>query len=184
MKKLLPIFILLLSSTSFAATNPSIEINTSLGQITLELYPEQAPTTVANFIAYVKKDGFKQSIFHRIINNFMIQGGGENTSGKQLSNLPAIPNESKNGISNQRGTIAMARTGNPHSATRQFFINQKDNTFLDAKSNKWGYTVFGKVTAGMQVVDKIAAVKTNYPDRPIQQVIINNISLKTEPKKQ
>ncbi|MCG6199944.1 peptidylprolyl isomerase [Psychromonas antarctica] len=177
MKQLLSFFLLLISSTTFAANNPSVIIDTSKGQITVELFPDLAPKSVANFLAYVQKDGFKQTIFHRVINGFMIQGGGENESGKKFDSLTAIENESRNGLSNERGTLAMARTSFPHSATRQFFINQKDNTFLDAKNGNWGYAVFGKVTQGMTIVDSIATVKTRGADRPVQAVTINSITL-------
>lgn len=177
MKQLLSLFMLLLSTSTFAASNPTVVMDTSKGEIVIELFPQQAPKTVANFLSYIEKDGFKESIFHRVISGFMIQGGGEDKSGKRLASLAAIENESKNGLSNHRGTIAMARTGNPHSATRQFFINHKDNPFLDAQSHSWGYAVFGKVTSGMDVVDKIATVKTKSADRPVQSVIIKSITL-------
>ena len=177
MKQLLSLFLLLFSISSFAATNPSVVMETSKGEIIIELYPQQAPKTVANFLAYVEKDGFKQTTFHRVIKGFMIQGGGFKESGKRADVLAAIENESKNSLSNQRGTIAMARTPSPHSATRQFFINHKDNPFLDAQGNQWGYAVFGKVTSGMQVVDEIAAVKTNRSDKPLQTITIKSISL-------
>lgn len=177
MNRLLPLLMLFFSVSTFAATNPTIVIDTSKGNITLELYPEKAPKTVANFLAYIQKDGFKNMLFHRVIKDFMIQGGGFEKSGKRADTLPAVVNESKNGLSNKRGSIAMARTGNPHSATRQFFINHKDNPNLDASPNKWGYAVFGKVTTGIEVVDSIARVATGYQDKPNQNVIINSITL-------
>lgn len=177
MKHLLSFFLLLVSTTTFAVTNPSLLMDTSKGQITIELFPQQAPQTVANFLTYVKKDGFNKTIFHRVIEGFMIQGGGFTVSGSRAATIAPIKNESRNALSNVRGTIAMARTNNPHSASRQFFINHKDNVFLDARGNKWGYAVFGKVTSGMDVVDKIAAVKTNHADKPLQSVIINSITL-------
>lgn len=177
MKQLLSLVLVFVSISGFAASNPSVVMETSKGQIIIELYPQQAPKTVANFLAYVQKDGFKKTIFHRVINNFMIQGGGFKESGGRASAFAAINNESTNGLSNKRGTIAMARTGNPHSATRQFFINQKDNTFLDAQGSRWGYAVFGKVTSGLEVVDKIATVKTGRADKPVQDVVINSIAV-------
>ncbi|MFT6984968.1 MAG: cyclophilin family peptidyl-prolyl cis-trans isomerase [Psychromonas sp.] len=176
-KQLLAFFVLLTSTSTFAATNPSVVIDTSKGNIIIELFPDKAPKSVTNFLAYIEKDGFKQTIFHRVINGFMIQGGGENESGKKFDTFAAIENESRNGLSNERGTISMARTSAPHSATRQFFINHKDNAFLDAGSSNWGYAVFGKVTAGMDVVDTIATVQTRGADKPVQTVIINSISL-------
>ena len=168
----------MLSYNAFASQNPTIVMDTSKGQITLELFPEQAPTTVANFLDYIKKDGYKKTTFHRVIHGFMIQGGGFSAeTGSLVATLPAIKNESRNGLSNTRGTISMARTGAPHSASRQFFINHKDNLFLDGNSNKWGYAVFGKVTLGMEVVDTIAKVKTGNADKPLEAVIINSITL-------
>ncbi|ABM02919.1 peptidyl-prolyl cis-trans isomerase, cyclophilin type [Psychromonas ingrahamii 37] len=176
MKHLISIFLLFLSFSVFSDENPTVLMETSQGPIIIELYPTLAPKTVDNFLKYVQTDGFKQTTFHRIINNFMIQGGGFEVSGKKAVTFAAIENESRNGLSNKRGTIAMARTNNPHSATRQFFINHNDNHFLDAQDERWGYSVFGKVIKGMEVVDKIAMVKTGAGDKPIQTVIINRIS--------
>jgi len=177
MKHILSIFLLFISTSVFSNENPNLLMETSEGKIVIELYPQQAPKTVANFLEYVQKDGFKKTTFHRVINNFMIQGGGFEVSGNPAATLTAIENESRNGLSNQRGTISMARTNSPHSATRQFFINHKDNDFLNAQGNNWGYSVFGKVTTGMDVVDKIATVKTGRGDKPVQDVIINSIYL-------
>jgi cyclophilin family peptidyl-prolyl cis-trans isomerase len=175
MKHLLSFFLLFLSTSALANTNPNVVMETSEGPIIIELYPTLAPATVANFLKYVQTDGFKQTTFHRIINNFMIQGGGFEVSGKKAATFAPIENESHNNVSNERGTIAMARTNNPHSATRQFFINHKDNSFLDAQGKHWGYSVFGKVVKGMEVVDKIATVKTGAGDKPMQAVIINSV---------
>lgn len=169
-------FVLLLSSHLVLAANPNIIIDTNKGKMTLELYPDKAPITVANFKRYIKQDQFQGTIFHRVINNFMIQGGGFLSSGQRASTFPPIQNESVNGLSNARGTISMARTNDPHSATRQFFINQKDNDFLNARGTQWGYTVFGKVTSGMEVIDAIANVPKK-ADKPLQDVIINSITL-------
>ncbi|WP_022940243.1 peptidylprolyl isomerase [Psychromonas hadalis] len=178
MKTFLSLFMLIASFNLFAAENPTVVMETSKGQIIIELFPDEAPKTVANFLAYVQKDGYKKTTFHRVINGFMIQGGGFSAkTGNKVSTLPPVENESRNGLSNERGTLAMARTANPHSASRQFFINHKDNAFLDAKGGNWGYTVFGEVTLGMDVVDKIAKVKTASQDKPVQPVIINSIKL-------
>ena len=178
MKLLLSLFILAMSPSALATENPTVAMETSKGQIIIELFPDKAPKTVENFLAYVQKDGYKKTTFHRVINGFMIQGGGFSAeTGGKVSTLPAIKNESRNGLSNERGTISMARTNSPHSASRQFFINHKDNVFLDGNSNKWGYAVFGKVTLGMDVVDTIAVVKTASQDKPVQPVIINSIKL-------
>lgn len=179
MKIVLSLFMLMLSHSVLATENPIVIVDTSKGQITIELLPKQAPITVKNFLTYVEKDGYKKTTFHRVISGFMIQGGGFSAdTGSKVTTLPAIKNESRNGLSNIRGTISMARTGAPHSASRQFFINHKDNTFLDAQGSKWGYAVFGKVTSGMDVVDAIASVKTGAADKPRQAVIINSIMLK------
>ena len=186
MKTLLSLFILLLSQSAFAAEKPSIVMDTSKGQIILELFPEKAPATVANFLAYIEKDGYKQTTFHRVIKGFMVQGGGFSAkTGSKVATLPEIKNESKNGLSNARGTISMARTNAPHSASRQFFINHKDNRSLDAGPNKWGYAVFGKVTKGIDVVDAIAAVPTGRADKPVEPIIIKSITLvqAKQPKK-
>lgn len=178
MKIVLSLFILLLSHSAFATQNPSVIMDTSKGKITIELFPNEAPKTVENFIAYINKDGYENTTFHRVIDGFMIQGGGfYSKTGERVATLPAIKNESRNGLSNVRGTISMARTGAPHSASRQFFINHKDNAFLDAQGNKWGYAVFGKVTEGLAVVDAIAKVKTGSADKPRKDVIINSIKV-------
>src|SRR5687767_7269243 len=146
-----------------AAGNPQVVLETSKGAITLELYPDKAPKTVENFLAYVKAGHYDGTLFHRVIDNFMIQGGGFDAKFQQKPTRAAIQNEADNGLKNKRGTAAMARTGDPHSATSQFFINTADNAFLDhtGKNERgWGYTVFGKVVSGMDVVDAIGKGKT------------------------
>jgi peptidyl-prolyl cis-trans isomerase B (cyclophilin B) len=161
--------------------NPMIRMTTSLGVIDIELFEKEAPATTKNFLQYVK-DGFYDGLtFHRVIPNFMVQGGGFAPGMKQKPTRAAIPNEADNGLKNKRGTLAMARTGDPHSATAQFFINVVDNTFLDftAKNDRgWGYAVFGRVTAGMDVVDKIVAMPTTraggHSDVPAQDVVIQS----------
>lgn len=135
-------------------------METSLGKIELELDMDKAPLSVKNFLTYVDEKFFDGLIFHRVIPNFMIQGGGFDNKMQQKKTHAPIQNEAKNGLKNLRGTIAMARTSDINSATAQFFINLKDNSFLDHGTRDFGYAVFGKVTAGMDVVDKIAAVKT------------------------
>lgn len=155
------------SPSAVAATttlaNPKIEIKTSLGAITLELYPAQAPKTVENFLKYANSGFYKGTIFHRVIDNFMIQGGGYDANLREKETQAAIRNEANNGLKNEIYTIAMARTGNPHSATAQFFINTRDNDFLNhtaPNASGWGYTVFGKVVKGQEVVMKISKVRT------------------------
>lgn len=160
---------------------PTVEMNTSMGKITLELAADKAPKSVANFMQYAKDGFYNGTVFHRVIANFMIQGGGLDA---QLSMKPTrapVENEAKNGLKNLRGTLAMARKPDPHSATAQFFINHKDNDFLDYPGQDgWGYTVFGKVTAGMEVVDKIAQTPTGPGDVPRTPVIIQNVKIISE----
>jgi len=165
-------------------TNPIVLMKTSLGDIKLELYPQKAPKTVANFLAYVQDSFYNGTIFHRVIGNFMIQGGGFTPDMKQKGTKPPIVNEAGNGLKNLRGTIAMARTSEVNSATSQFFINVVDNPFLDHKDETprgFGYAVFGKVIEGMDVVDKIKAVKTGtkgyYKDVPVEPVIIQSMEV-------
>ena len=156
-----------------------IKLTTNHGVITLELDAEKAPKTVANFIAYVEAGHYDNTIFHRVIKNFMIQGGGMEPGMNQKETRAPIENEAGNGLKNVRGSIAMARTGDPHSATAQFFINTVDNDFLDFKAPSgqgWGYCVFGQVVEGLDVVDKIRAVPTGnkgfHQDVPKEDVII------------
>ncbi len=143
--------------------NPRVVMETSKGTIVLEVFPDEAPETVKNFLQYVRWGHYDGTIFHRVIPDFMIQGGGFTPDMKRKSTEMSIPNEAHNGLKNARGTVAMARTPDPHSATDQFFINTKSNGFLNHTSETprgWGYTVFGKVVKGMDVVDAISGVKT------------------------
>jgi len=150
----------LLAAPSFGQdTPPRVALETSHGTIVLELNPEKAPITVENFLGYVERGWYDGTVFHRVIADFMIQGGGFTADMQKKITRPEIENESKNGLSNERGTIAMARTGEPHSATAQFFINLVDNDGLDGKPNSWGYAVFGKVVEGIDMVDSIAKVE-------------------------
>ena len=158
----------------------TVTLETSHGNFTIELNEEKAPATVKNFLSYVNDGFFDGTIFHRVIPNFMIQGGGFMPGMVQKKCEAPIQNEANNGLSNDRGTIAMARTNDPHSATAQFFINHNDNAFLNhtAENNQgWGYCVFGKVTDGMDTVDAIAAVNTGndggHADVPTENVVIN-----------
>lgn len=181
-------FLLLLSAPLQAASvspNPAlakgdlIRLETSLGDIIVELNSAGAPGTVTNFKNYVKSGFYDGTIFHRVIKNFMIQGGGLTPDMKTKNTRPPIRNEADNKLKNMKYTIAMARTNEPHSATAQFFINVKDNAFLDHKApsgNDWGYTVFGKVIQGTEVVDRIAMVRTGrksgHQDVPLEPVLI------------
>ena len=164
------------------AANPKVELLTNQGTIVVELAEDKAPKSVANFVQYVKDGHYNGTVFHRVIDNFMIQGGGFNDKLEQKPTRATIENEAKNGLKNQRGTLAMARTPNPHSASAQFFINLKDNAFLDYPGQDgWGYAVFGKVVQGMDVVDKIAKVPTRnqgmHQNVPATPVIIQSAKI-------
>ncbi|MDE5832964.1 MAG: peptidyl-prolyl cis-trans isomerase [Desulfovibrio sp.] len=178
------IFAALSAGQSFAAsqtgTDPVVKLETNLGDIVLKLDARKAPNTVANFIQYVKSGHYDGTIFHRVIKDFMIQGGGMTPQLKEKETQAPIRNEANNGLRNKKYTIAMARTFQPHSASAQFFINTKDNDSLDFKSETtegWGYAVFGKVISGFDTVDKIERVLTGnrgpYDDVPQNPVIIN-----------
>ena len=161
-----------------------IRLQTSLGPITLELDRERAPKTASNFESYVRKGFYDGTVFHRVINGFMIQGGGFEPGMKQKRTRAPVKNEAANGLKNKAYTVAMARTSDPHSATAQFFINVKDNDFLDHTAptpQGWGYCVFGRVTAGQDVVDRIKAVRTGsrppHQDVPQDDVVIERAEL-------
>jgi len=166
-------------SATSAAPKPRVALETSMGKIVLELEPEKAPKTVENFLAYVDAQHYDGTVFHRVIPGFMIQGGGFTAEMNQKRTREPIRNEADNGLKNERGTVAMARTGDPDSATAQFFVNSVDNDFLNhtAKTPQgWGYTVFGHVVEGMDVVDKISGVKTAnrgpFQNVPVTPVVI------------
>lgn len=160
----------------------AVLLTTNLGNITIELDDVKAPATVENFLAYVKSEHYNGTIFHRVIDGFMIQGGGFEPGMKQKPTNAPVANEAKNGLKNERYSIAMARTSDPHSATAQFFINTTDNSFLDYPGQDgWGYCVFGKVIEGKEVVDKIKAVKTSragmFQDVPVENVVIEKAEI-------
>ncbi|GJM15433.1 MAG: hypothetical protein DHS20C13_07600 [Thermodesulfobacteriota bacterium] len=157
--------------------NPMLIIKTSKGDIKVELDQENAPISTDNFIAYVQDGFYDGTIFHRVINGFMVQGGGFTTDMQQKSTNAPIKNEAENGLKNERGTLAMARTQDINSATSQFFINLVDNAFLDNGRRDFGYAVFGKVVDGMDVVDAIAAVQTGPGDVPQEQVVIESVTI-------
>jgi len=176
---LLMCFAMQTSYSSPQGTSPMVKLHTNKGMITLQLDAEKAPDTVKNFLEYVNSGFYTDTIFHRVINNFMIQGGGFESGMKHKDTNPPIKNEAANGLKNDKYTIAMARTGDPHSATAQFFINIKDNGFLDYPGQDgWGYCVFGKVVEGTEVVDAIRQVKTGnsagHQDVPLEDIIITN----------
>ncbi|MED5314722.1 MAG: peptidylprolyl isomerase [Pseudomonadota bacterium] len=161
-----------------------ILINTTVGPMTLELDADNAPETVENFLSYVSSGFYDGTIFHRVINNFMVQGGGFTADLEQKETQAPIENEANNGLKNAQGTIAMARTQDPHSATAQFFINVQDNDFLNHTGENmqgWGYAVFGKVTEGEDVLDKIRCVQTGsqagHQDVPVEPIIIESVTI-------
>ncbi len=165
-----------------AKISKKVKIETTMGDIVVGLYEEKSPITVKNFLGYVEEGFYDNTIFHRVIKDFMVQGGGLTSEMQKKSTHPAIVNEAKNGLKNERGTIAMARTGNPDSATAQFFINHKDNAFLNYKNQReQGYAVFGEVTEGMETVEKIAVVQTTtrngMGDVPAEIVVIKSVKL-------
>lgn len=168
---------LCMQGVAFAEPAPQVKFQTTAGDFIVEVYPDKAPKTVANFLQYVKDKHYDGTIFHRVINNFMIQGGGYSlTKGEKPTRAP-VPLEALNGLRNDMGTIAMARTNDPHSATAQFFVNVKNNDFLNARGPSDGYTVFGKVTSGMDVVEKIKVTPTGPGDVPKTPILINSATL-------
>lgn len=170
------------ANSLFSQTNPTVEVQTSYGNFTIELFADKAPKTVDNFLKYVAENKYNKTIFHRVINGFMIQGGGFDVNMNQQPTYKSIENEANNGLKNTTGTIAMARTNDPHSATNQFFINVQDNHSLNHTGENnwgWGYCVFGRVTKGYDVIDKIRKVKTTskgmHQDVPVEPVVIESI---------
>ena len=166
---------------------PVVELDTNMGAIVIELNEEKAPKTVENFLNYVKSGHYDGTIFHRIIDGFMIQGGGMDADMNEKATNKPVENEADNGLKNDAGTIAMARTQDPHSATSQFFVNVKDNDFLNHSGKNmqgWGYTVFGKVTSGMDVIEKMRGVPTGrfgmHADVPKEPVVINSATIITK----
>ncbi|BCM25563.1 peptidylprolyl isomerase [Methyloradius palustris] len=175
-----------LSISAMSAPLPVVEIKTNMGTILVELNSQRAPVTVANFLQYVKDKQYDNTIFHRVISGFMIQGGGFTKDLVEKPTRSPIKNEADNGLTNSIGAIAMARTGDPQSATAQFYINVANNVSLDyteASDRGWGYAVFGKVVQGMDVVLKISKLPTDPSDTPLQTVVIQSITLKDTPEK-
>jgi cyclophilin family peptidyl-prolyl cis-trans isomerase len=161
---------------------PRVRVDTTLGSFTIELDPQRSPLTVASFLEYAKDGFYTDTVFHRVIGNFVVQGGGYDTKYVEKKTRPGSPNESGNGLSNRRGTVGLARTGEPHSGTAQFYVNLADNAALDPQPSRWGYTVFGRVIEGMNVVDDIGAVATGSvgpfdKDAPIQPVLIKRVEV-------
>jgi cyclophilin family peptidyl-prolyl cis-trans isomerase len=178
------VFLLALTSIAWAG-NPEVKMDTSAGPVIIELYPDKAPVTVKNFLRYVADGKYNGTIFHRVIPGFMNQGGGYTQDYMKVATYAPIKNEADNGLKNVRGSIAMARTGDPNSATNQFFINTVNNrslNFRDKSVSGWGYCVFGQVKQGMDVMDKIAAMKTGpggpfSSDVPVTPVVIKQVTL-------
>jgi len=176
--------LLTINANAFAA-NPKVRMETPKGTVIIELYPDKAPKTVENFLRYVNEGKYDGTIFHRVIKRFMNQGGGFTADFKKVDTYAPIQNEADNGLKNKRGTLAMARTGDPHSATNQFFINTVDNAFLDHSSKTargWGYCVFATVVDGMDVMDRIAKVQTGaagpfQQDVPMEEILIQKVSV-------
>jgi peptidyl-prolyl cis-trans isomerase B (cyclophilin B) len=183
MRTLVFLLLALLMAPAAQASPPVVEMQTNLGTVVMELYPDKAPKTVENFLRYVESGHYKGTIFHRVIAGFMIQGGGFDTRFREKPTGPPITNEANNGLRNERYTVAMARTMEPHSATGQFFINVRDNDFLNYTAptvRGWGYAVFGRVIRGEEVVDRIARLPTGaggpFPaDVPQQMVVIEDM---------
>jgi peptidyl-prolyl cis-trans isomerase A (cyclophilin A) len=176
-------FALVLGSQASAGENPTVLMKTSKGDLKIELFADKSPVTVENFVGYVKDGHYNGTIFHRVIPGFMIQGGGYGPDLNEKSTKAPIKNEATNGLKNERGTLAMARTSAPDSATAQFFINTVDNAFLDHKDmgRGYGYAVFGRVVEGMDVVDSIAKVKTGHKSMhenvPLEPVVIESVTV-------
>ena len=181
MTKILILALIILAGGLMMAENPQVVLNTNYGDITLELYPEKAPISVANFLQYVNDGFYSGVVFHRVIAGFMIQTGGFGIDGSRKETLSPIKNEADNGLLNDYGTIAMARTNAVDSATSQFFINVKDNDFLNNSGRNFGYSVFGKAIAGLDVIKKIeaspTASKKGMGDWPVEDIIITGASV-------
>lgn len=170
------------SLVSAQSAAPRVRVDTTLGSFVIELDPQRAPLTVASFLEYAKDGFYTDTVFHRVIGNFVVQGGGYDPKYVEKKTRPGSPNESGNGLSNRRGTVGLARTGEPHSGTAQFYVNLADNAALDPQPSRWGYTVFGRVIEGMNVVDDIGAVATGSVgpfdrDAPMQPILIKRVEV-------
>jgi cyclophilin family peptidyl-prolyl cis-trans isomerase len=177
----LPLAILLATTVPAVAADPQVEVDTSAGRFVIQLDPARAPLTVAHFLDYVEAGHYDGLIFHRVVDGFVIQGGGYTPELELKAVKAMVPNESGNGLSNRRGTVAMARTSDPHSADSQFYVNLADNITLDPKPTRWGYAVFGQVVEGMEVVDDIGhrptASRNDMNDVPVQAIVIRGVRL-------
>ncbi|MFO7304840.1 MAG: peptidylprolyl isomerase [Gammaproteobacteria bacterium] len=177
----LSLLLALFASSAATAQEPVlVRVHTNVGAFLIQLEPTRAPMTVANFLEYVRSGHYDGTIFHRVVGNFIIQGGGYDQEYNEKPTRPPIPNESGNGLSNIRGTVGLARTGDPHSGTAQFYVNLVDNPMLDPQPSRWGYAVFGRVIEGMTVVDEIGAVATGEvgpfeSDAPLKPIVIEKM---------
>jgi cyclophilin family peptidyl-prolyl cis-trans isomerase len=174
--------LLICLTTPAAAQETRVRVDTTLGSFTIALYSERAPLTAASFLEYVRAGHYNGTIFHRVIANFVAQGGGYDRQNVEKPTRAGVPNESGNGLSNARGTVGMARTGDPHSGTAQFYLNLGDNSALDPQPSRWGYTVFGRIVEGMNVVDDIGSAATGEvgpfsQDAPIKQIVIEKMEV-------
>ena len=174
--------LMLSASLTHAQTAPRVRVQTTMGSFVIELDPERAPLTVASFLEYVRAGHYEGTIFHRVISNFVAQGGGYDAAYVERPTREGVPNESGNGLSNRRGTVGLARTGNPHSGTAQFYVNIGDNAMLDPQSSRWGYAVFGRVVEGMTVIDDIGNVATGEggeftSDVPTKPIVIEKMEV-------
>lgn len=170
------------TSLASAQSAPRVRVDTTLGSFVIELDTQRAPLTVASFLEYVKAGHYTDTVFHRVIGNFVVQGGGYDPKYVEKPTRSGTPNESGNGLSNRRGTVGLARTGEPHSGTAQFYVNLADNAALDPQPSRWGYAVFGRVIEGMNVVDDIGAVATGNVgpfdgDAPLQPILIKRVEV-------
>lgn len=190
MNRMIGLLLLCAASTTLAAGSERVRLHTNVGDIVMELLPDKAPKSVANFLAYAKAGHYDGTIFHRVIPKFMIQGGGFTTTYSQKPTRAPIPNEADNKVKNARGSVAMARTSDPQSATAQFFINVADNAFLDHTAETpqgWGYAVFGQVVEGMETVEKIETTPTGAAgpfaqDAPVAPIIIEKCTVESDTK--
>lgn len=182
---LIGVVFIITANLAAASDRPKVRVETNAGEFVIELDALRAPLTVKNFLQYVEEGFYAGTLFHRVVSGFVVQAGGFSADETPKTSRPAIPNESGNGLSNQRMTVAMARTNDPHSADSQFFVNLNDNVSLDPKPSRWGYAVFGKVIAGTEVIDDIGhraiISKGQFPEFPAEPVIIENMELVPEP---
>lgn len=182
---LIGVVFIITANLATASDQPAVRVETNAGDFVIELDAVRAPLSVKNFLQYVEEGFYPGTLFHRVVSGFVVQAGGFSADGNPKTTRPPIPNESGNGLSNQRMTVAMARTNDPHSADSQFFVNLNDNVSLDPKPSRWGYAVFGKVISGAEVIDDIGhraiISKGQFPEFPAEPVIIENMELVAEP---